>query len=282
MVRKIGVVGSGIMGAGISQIVAEAGFEVLLYDISEEALNKAVSGFAKWFGKAVSKGKITQKEADNTLKRITVTSAIEDLKCVECVIEAVSERMELKKKIFSELDGICDSTTVFMTNTSGLSVSEIASVCQRKDQFVGLHFFNPVPMMKLVEVIKGYDTNSDTFNYAMSLAKEIGKEPIEVRESPLFIVNRILVPMINEAINVLELNIGSKEDIDKGMALGANHPIGPLKLADMIGLDTLLSVMDTLYEETQDSKYRSSVLLRKMVRAGHLGVKSGQGFYDYE
>jgi 3-hydroxybutyryl-CoA dehydrogenase len=281
-VRVIGVVGAGTMGSGIAQTAAAAGFQVGLYDVNEEAVERALSTIAGRLAKDVRKGRLTEEQSDALLHRIKPYHSVKEFEQVDFVIEAVTEKIELKKAIFRELDNVCRLRTVFATNTSGLSITEIASATTRPDLVVGMHFFNPVPVMKLVEIIRGADTSDDAIDVALAVSERLGKEAIFVKEAPLFVVNRILVPMLNEAIFVLQEGLASPEDIDKGMVLGANHPIGPLALADMVGLDTLLFVAETLYHETGDSKYRPAPLLRQMVRAGRLGRKTGRGFYDYE
>ena len=280
-IKKIGVVGSGTMGSGIAQVAAQAGFSVRLQDLTVELVNKGINTIRKNLEREITKGRRTAADADLILSRIITATTFDELSDMDMIIEAAFERMDIKKKIFSELEKACKTETIFATNTSGLSVTEIASATKRSDKTVGTHFFNPVPVMKLVEIIRGYDTSDETFQLAREIMKLFGKDTISVKEAPLFAVNRILVPMINEAIFVLMEGIASAEDIDNGMKLGANHPIGPLALADLIGLDTLLMVMDTLYQETGDSKYRPCPHLRKLVRAGHYGRKNGQGFYNY-
>jgi len=280
-IKTIGVIGAGTMGSGIAQAAAEAGFKVIMCDIEESFVERGLGVIKKNLGRAVEKGKKSKKEADQIVGNVRGTINLEDLKDADLVIEAVIENMELKKELYKELDRICPPEIIIASNTSGLSITEMASATDRPDKVVGMHFFNPVPVMKLVEVIKGTSTSDETFHLIMELARKMGKEPIAVNEAPLFVVNRILLPMINEAAFVLMEGVAGAEDIDKGMMLGANHPIGPLALADLVGIDVLLAVQDTLYRETGDSKYRACPLIRKMVRAGHLGRKSGRGFYDY-
>lgn len=281
MVKTIGVLGAGIMGAGIAQVAAQAGYRVIMRDLTDEFISRGKNSITKNLNREVQKNRLTEEEAKAVLDRIRGTTALSDLAEADFIIEAVIEQMELKKEVYRELDKICPERVIFASNTSGLSITEMASVTGRPDRFIGMHFFNPVPVMKLVEVIKGTKTSAETEKITIELAQKMGKEPIQVNEAPLFVVNRILIPMINEAIFVLMEGVASAEDIDKGMRLGANHPIGPLALADLIGLDTLLFITETLYKETGDSKYRPCPLLRKMVRAGQLGRKTGRGFFSY-
>lgn len=280
-IKTIGVIGAGTMGNGIAQVAAEAGFSVIMCDIEERFVQRGLETIKKNLGRAVEKGKKSQADADAVLVRVRGTVELSDLKEADMVIEAVVENMALKRELYAQLDTVCKPEAVLASNTSGLSITEMASVTKRPGKVVGMHFFNPVPVMKLVEVIKGTATDEDTYEMAMEVSRKMGKEPISVNEAPLFVVNRILVPMINEAAFVLMEGVARAEDIDRGMMLGANHPIGPLALADLVGLDVLLAVMDTLYQETGDSKYRSCPLVRKLVRAGHFGRKSGRGFYSY-
>ena len=276
---KVGIIGAGTMGAGIAQAFAQTeGFTVALCDINNEFAANGKSKIAKGFEKRVAKGKMEQAEADTILSRITTgTKEI----CADCdlVIEAAIENMEIKKQTFKELDEICKPETIFATNTSSLSITEIGAGLKRP--MIGMHFFNPAPVMKLVEIIAGLHTPADIVEKIKKVSEDIGKVPVQVEEAPGFVVNRILIPMINEAVGIYAEGIASVEGIDAAMKLGANHPIGPLALGDLIGLDVCLAIMDVLYHETGDSKYRAHTLLRKMVRGKQLGQKTGKGFYDY-
>jgi 3-hydroxybutyryl-CoA dehydrogenase len=281
-IRKVCVLGAGIMGAGIAQVTAEAGFEVTVRDVEDRFLDKGLAGIKKNLERAVSKAKIVATEAETIMARVNAVTDLKEAACdADLVIEAVSEVMSLKKNVYRELDGICRSDTLFASNTSGLSITEMAAVTRKPDKFVGMHFFNPVPVMKLVELTRGFLTSDETFATCKAFVERVGKTPIEVREAPGFAVNRILCPMVNEAIFVYAEGVASAEDIDRAMVLGANHPIGPLALADLVGLDTLLLVLEGLHQELGEDKYRPAPLLRKMVRAGYFGRKSGKGFYDY-
>ena len=276
---KIGIIGAGTMGAGIAQAFAQTeGFTVALCDINNEFAANGKNKIAKGFEKRIAKGKMEQAEADTILSRITTgTKEI----CADCdlVIEAAIENMEIKKQTFKELDEICKPEAIFATNTSSLSITEIGAGLKRP--MIGMHFFNPAPVMKLVEIIAGLHTPADIVEKIKKVSEDIGKVPVQVEEAPGFVVNRILVPMINEAVGIYAEGIASVEGIDAAMKLGANHPIGPLALGDLIGLDVCLAIMDVLYHETGDSKYRAHTLLRKMVRGKQLGQKTGKGFYDY-
>ncbi len=279
--KKIGVLGAGTMGSGIAQVIAQSGYEVILRDIKNEFVEKGLKGIEKNLDRSVKKERITKKDKEETLKNITTTTEVEKLKDVDLVIEAVNENMDLKKKIFEELDEVINEDAILASNTSALSITEIANITERPSKIVGVHFFNPVPVMKLVELIRGIATSDETFEEVKTFVEELGKSGVEVNEAPGFIVNRILVPMINEAAFMLNEGVASAKDIDKAMKLGANHPIGPLALGDMIGLDVCLAIMETLYEEFADPKYRPCPLIRKKVRAGQLGRKTKEGFYSY-
>ena len=278
---KICVIGSGTMGNGIVQTFATKGHKVVIKGHRQESLDKAIASLDKGLSKLVEKGKITSEDKEITMSNISTTLSYEDIKDADLVIEAIVEDIKVKETVFKELDEICEAKTILATNTSSLSITEIASFTKRPEKVIGMHFFNPVPVMKLTEIITGQKTSVETFDTVFNIASDIGKVPVRVEESPGFVVNRILVPMINEAVGILSENVASKEDIDESMKLGANHPIGPLALADLIGLDVCLAIMEVLYNEFSDSKYRPHPLLKKMVRANNLGRKTGKGFYEY-
>ncbi|WP_293721163.1 3-hydroxybutyryl-CoA dehydrogenase [uncultured Cetobacterium sp.] len=278
---KVFIIGAGVMSTGIAQVFATGGHDVLITDISENALLNSKKSITKSLSKLVEKEKITEDTKISILSKIETTLNLEDAKDADLVIEAISEKISLKKELFSKLDLICSKKAIFATNTSSLSITEIATSTKHPERVIGMHFFNPAPVMKLVEIIKGYTTSSEVYETIFSLSKELGKEPVLCEEAPGFIVNRILIPMINEAIGILADGIATIEDIDNAMKYGANHPIGPLALADLVGLDVVLAIMDVLSSEFGDTKYRAHPLLKKMVRAGKLGRKSGEGFYKY-
>ncbi len=279
--KKIFVLGAGTMGAGIVQAFAQKGYEVIVRDIKPEFVERGIAGIDKGLTRLVSKGKMTEEVKGEILSRISGTTDMALAADCDLVVEAAIENMKIKKEIFAELDSICKPETILASNTSSLSITEVASATKRADKVIGMHFFNPAPVMKLVEVIRGIATSQETFDAVKELSVAIGKEPVEVAEAPGFVVNRILIPMVNEASFILQEGIASAEDIDSAMKYGANHPMGPLALGDLIGLDVCLAIMDVLYNETGDTKYRASSILRKYVRAGWLGRKSGRGFHNY-
>lgn len=280
--KKIGVLGTGTMGAGIIQVLAQNGYEVVLRARRQTSVDKGIATIEKNLSKMVAKEKITAEEKDAIMGRIHGSTDIKIIADADLIIEAATEEMESKKALFAELDELCKPDAIIATNTSSLSITEIASATKRADKIIGMHFFNPVPAMKLVEIIKGLQTSEETKNTIIALTEELGKTPVEVEEAPGFVVNRILIPMINEACGILYDGVADAEGIDNAMKLGANHPMGPLALGDLIGLDVCLAIMNVLYEEYGDPKYRPHILLKKMVRGGKLGRKSGEGFFKYE
>ncbi len=278
---KVAVVGNGTMGNGIAQTFAVAGHDVIIKGRSDASLAKAHASIEKSLAKMVEKGKMEAADRDASLARIKDTKVYEDLADVDLVVEVVAEDMAIKEEIFKILDKICKPEAILATNTSSLSITQVASYTSRPEKVIGMHFFNPVPMMKLVEVIKGQLTSEEVHQTIIEIAKQIGKTPVSVNEAPGFVVNRILIPMVNEGIGIFAEGVASAAEIDEAMKLGANHPMGPLALGDLIGLDVCLAIMEVLYNEFGDSKYRPHPLLRKMVRANQLGRKTGVGFYDY-
>lgn len=280
-IKKIGVLGAGTMGAGIAQVCSEAGFPVVLVDIEQGFVDRGMQGIVKLWQKAVEKGKKTSEEVEKHKGLVTASVDKKEFKDCDIIIEAIVENMDVKKSVFRELNEICPPQTILATNTSALSITEIAAGSGRPDKVVGVHFFNPVPAMKLIEIIPGAETSEDAVRSTMDLSVKIGKEPVLCKESPGFIVNRILLPYINEAAILFQEGVAPAEDIDKAMKLGANMPMGPLALADLIGLDVCLHICDYFWREFGDSKYRPSLAVKQKVRAGQLGRKTGKGFYTY-
>jgi 3-hydroxybutyryl-CoA dehydrogenase len=281
-VTRVGVLGAGIMGNGIAQVAAQARLDVKMRDVEDRFIEKGMDTIKTSLGRLVKKEKLTQADADAAVARIKCTTdLVEAVKDVDVVIEAIPEIMSLKVETYEVMDRECPDSVVFASNTSGLSITELSAATKRPDRFIGMHFFNPVPMMQLVEIVRGYSTSEATIQVIRDLSAKMGKESILVNDTPGFATSRLIGVLQNEAIHAFAEGIASAEDIDKGMRLGMNHPMGPLQLADFVGLDTLLHVMENLYEEYGDPKYRPPLLLRQMVRAGHLGRKTGRGFYDY-
>ncbi|CAG2147797.1 3-hydroxybutyryl-CoA dehydrogenase [Cupriavidus numazuensis] len=280
-IRTVGIVGAGTMGNGIAQACAVVGLDVVMVDISDAAVQKGIATVAGSLDRLIKKDKISEADKMTALSRIHGSTAYDDLKKADIVIEAATENYDLKVKILKQIDGIVGENVIIASNTSSISITKLAAVISRPERFIGMHFFNPVPVMALVELIRGLQTSDAAHADVEALAKELGKYPITVTNSPGFVVNRILCPMINEAFCVLGEGLASPEEIDEGMKLGCNHPIGPLALADMIGLDTMLAVMEVLYTEFADPKYRPAMLMREMVAAGYLGRKTGRGVYVY-
>ncbi|GAB6004174.1 3-hydroxybutyryl-CoA dehydrogenase [Geobacillus vulcani] len=281
-VKTIMVVGAGQMGSGIAQVCAVAGYQVFLYDISEAQLDKGIANIEKGLARQVEKGKMTAVDKDAALARLARSTDLHAAAEADLVIEAVVENMDVKTKLFAELDALARPETILASNTSSLPITEIAAATKRPEKVIGMHFMNPVPVMKLVEIIRGLATADDVYETIEAVARKLGKVPVEVNDFPGFISNRVLMPMINEAIYALYEGVATKEAIDEVMKLGMNHPMGPLTLADFIGLDTCLYIMGTLHEGFGDDKYRPCPLLRKYVKAGWLGRKTGRGFYTYE
>jgi 3-hydroxybutyryl-CoA dehydrogenase len=282
-IQTIGIVGAGSMGSGIANLAAMNGFQVILRDIQEHFLDNALKRMDQFMSKSVSKGKLTEEQKQETLERIQTTTTLEDMKNADVVIEAVIENLDLKKEVFSQLDQIMPEEVILATNTSSMSITEIAAATNRPERVAGMHFFNPAQLMKLVEVVRGYQTSDETVEELKTLSKQLSKEPVEVKkDSPGFIVNRIMIPQFIEAIKLLEEGVASAEDIDKAVTLGLNYPMGPFTLQDFAGVDIGYYVMEYLKEELNNNQFAPPLLLKQLVRAGRLGKKSGAGFYDYK
>lgn len=281
-IKKVGVVGCGLMGSGIAQVCAQSGYQVVISEVNDALLNKGLASIDRFLSKSVEKEKISQQDKDSALNRINGTTNTKDFSDCDLIIEAIIENMDLKKKVFAELDKICPQHAVLATNTSVLSVIDIATATARPDKALGLHFFNPAPIMELVEVVKTIATSEDTLGTASEFVKSLGKTPIVAKDTPGFVVNRLLAPFLLNAIRMLEDSVATREDIDAGINLGLNHPIGPLRLLDFIGLDTVYFGAIDMYDKFKEPQYAPPVLLGKMVAAGWLGRKTGKGFYDYD
>ena len=280
-IKRVGVLGCGLMGSGIAQVAASAGYETIVRDVSKEFLDRGRAGIEKSLAKFVEKGKLDTAARDATLKRLTFTTTVADLKGVDVVIEAITEDLGLKNALFKELDGLCGPATIFASNTSSLTIAEMAAATKRADRFVGLHFFNPVPLMQLVEVVRTVTTTDETFKRAFAFAKSLGKEAVAAKDNSGFIVNLLLVPYLLDAIRAVERGVGSVPDVDKAMQLGCGYPMGPLTLLDFVGLDTTYHIAEIMFKEYREQRYAPPPLLKRMVLAGMYGKKSGKGFYDY-
>jgi 3-hydroxybutyryl-CoA dehydrogenase len=280
-IKKVGVLGCGLMGSGIAQVAAAAGYDTVVRDVSKEFLDRGRAGIEKSLAKFVEKGKLDAAARDATLKRLTFTTTVADLKGVDVVIEAITEDLALKNALFKELDGLCGPATIFASNTSSLTIAEMAAATKRADRFVGLHFFNPVPLMQLLEVVRTVTTSDETFKRAFAFAKSLGKEAVAAKDNSGFIVNLLLVPYLLDAIRAVERGVGSVPDVDKAMQLGCGYPMGPLTLLDFVGLDTTYHIAEIMFKEYREQRYAPPPLLKRMVLAGMFGKKSGKGFYDY-
>jgi 3-hydroxybutyryl-CoA dehydrogenase len=280
-ISKVGILGAGLMGSGIAEVAAKAGYETLVREVSEELARKGVSRIEGSLGRAVDKGKLTASDRDAARAKIRTTTRLEDMADRDIVIEAIVENLETKKETFGQLDRLCKPETIFCSNTSSLTITEMSAVTKRPDRFAGLHFFNPVPVMRLVEVVRTIATSDETEKAILEFAKSLGKEPVRAHDNSGFIVNRLLVPYLLDAVRALEEGVGTKEDIDRGMELGCGHPMGPLKLLDFVGLDTTYYIAEIMFDEYREKRFAPPPLLKRMVLAGRMGKKSGRGFYEY-
>ncbi|MBV9110179.1 MAG: 3-hydroxyacyl-CoA dehydrogenase family protein [Gemmatimonadetes bacterium] len=280
-IKRVGVLGCGLMGSGIAQVCAAAGYETIVREVSDEVVQKGIGGIGKQLGKSVEKGKMTAEDRDALLGRLKGTSSLEDLKDCDIVIEAIVENLDLKNEIWRTLDGLCPAHTIFASNTSSLTIADMAAATKRPERMVGLHFFNPVPVMKLVEVVKTIATDPQVFQTAFDFATSLGKEPIVCKDNSGFVVNLLLVPYMMDAIRALAEGVATIEDIDKGMRLGTGYPMGPFTLSDFVGLDTLDKIGDIMFQEYKEKRYASPPLLKRMISLGYFGRKTGKGFYDY-
>jgi 3-hydroxybutyryl-CoA dehydrogenase len=280
-IRKVGVLGAGLMGSGIAEVAARSGYTTVVREVSEELGRKGVSRIEGSLAKAVEKKKLASEERDSARSRLSATTRLSDLADCDILVEAIVENLDLKKETYRELDRLCKPETIFCSNTSSLTITELSAATARADRFAGLHFFNPVPVMKLVEVVRTVATSDETFDTVFEFAKTLGKDPIRARDNSGFVVNRLLVPFLLDAIRALEEGVGSAEDLDKGMELGCGHPMGPLKLLDFVGLDTTYSIAQIMFDEYREKRFAPPPLLKRMVLAGRLGRKSGRGFYEY-
>jgi 3-hydroxybutyryl-CoA dehydrogenase len=280
-IRKVGVLGAGLMGSGIAEVCAKAGYDTVVREVDEGLVKKGLSRIEGSLGKAVEKGKLAAADRDAAWKRVSSTTKLEDLGGCDLILEAIVENLDVKKQTFSALDGICGPAAIFCSNTSSLTITEISAATQRPDRFAGLHFFNPVPVMKLVEVVRTIATSEETVTAVFEFAKSLGKEPIRTGDNSGFVVNRLLVPYLLDAVRALEEGVATREDIDKGMELGCGHPMGPLRLLDFVGLDTTYAIAEIMYDEYREKRFAPPPLLKRMVLAGRYGKKSGRGFYEY-
>lgn len=280
-IETVGVLGAGLMGAGIAEVAAKAGYRTVVREVSEDLVRKGLSRIEGSLAKAVEKGKLEAGARDAARARISTTTKLEDLAGCDIVIEAIVENLDVKKEAFGALDGLCPPATIFCSNTSSLTITEISAATKRPDRFAGLHFFNPVPVMKLVEVVSTIGTSEETATVVFDFARSLGKEPIRARDNSGFVVNRLLVPYLLDAVRALEEGVGSREDIDQGMVLGCGHPMGPLRLLDFVGLDTTYAIAEIMFDEYREKRFAPPPLLKRMVLAGRFGKKSGRGFYEY-